>query len=494
MLFSSYSSNAQFTNWNWAFGDSCGIKFNSTGIDSSYITSVNARGTCASISDASGNLLFYSSSPDYNTYVSGSSNQFGVIFNKIGSVMQNGLNLKSSGWYHEMVILPDPGNMNEFYVFTVGVTSTTNPGLRYSKVDLSQNGGLGAVTQKNVMIDPMQINDGLLAIKHGNGRDWWLIYKHGDPPNDTISRILLSPAGLSILNGQQIGTFMESSAYRLAINPIGNLIAGVSLRSVIELFDFDRCTGLLSNHRYIRNNMGSTDEKEEFWSVEFSSSGRYLYVATADWTSYLFQFDLQNAQPWQSKVLLDSIDIPLAPASTIRRAPDNRIYRSIAWNNGTSFNYPYPDTAWNIYNTHLSVINSPDSGGLACDYQPFSVFLPGCRTYLGLPNNPDYALGPVIGSPCDTLSVGIIENGSNEILLVTPNPFRVQFTVNPINGIFSANTKYEMYDMLFQKVGEGRIDGENNVMIRAENLLPGVYVLKMYSGKKVFWQRVVKAE
>ncbi|MBK7888816.1 MAG: T9SS type A sorting domain-containing protein [Bacteroidetes bacterium] len=494
ILFSCYSSNAQFTNLNWAFGDSCGIKFNSAGIDSNYITSVNARGTCASISDASGNLLFYSSSPDYNTYVSGSSNQFGVIFNKIGSVMQNGLNLMSSGWYHEMVILPDPGNANEFYIFTAGVTSTTNPGLRYSKVDLSQNGGLGAVTQKNILLYPNPINDGLMAIKHGNGRDWWLIYKHSDFQSDTIQTLLVTPNGITITAGQPLGAFIESGFYRFAMNPGGTVLAGISIRSVIELFDFDRCTGLLSNHRYIRNNIGSTDLKERFWSVDFSSSGRYLYVATADWTSYLFQFDLQNAQPWQSKVLLDSIDVPLAPASTIRRAPDNRIYRSIAWNNGTSFNYPYPDTAWNIYNTHLSVINSPDSGGLSCDYQPFSVYLPGCRTYLGLPNNPDYTLGPVIGSSCDTLSIGIGENESTEQLVVSPNPFRDQFTVRPIYGVFSANTNYEMYDMLFKKVGEGRIEAENNAMIRAENLLPGVYLLKLFSGAKPFRVKIVKAE
>ena len=55
---------AQFSNLNWTFGDSCGIKFSATGIDSIYRTSVNARGSCATISDSIGNLLFYSASPD----------------------------------------------------------------------------------------------------------------------------------------------------------------------------------------------------------------------------------------------------------------------------------------------------------------------------------------------------------------------------------------------------------------------------------------------
>ena len=64
LLLQTVFTKAQFTNLNWAFGDSCGIKFNTTGIDSIYRTSVNARGSCATISDSIGNLLFYTASPD----------------------------------------------------------------------------------------------------------------------------------------------------------------------------------------------------------------------------------------------------------------------------------------------------------------------------------------------------------------------------------------------------------------------------------------------
>lgn len=52
---------------------------------------------------------------------------------------------------------------------------------------------------------------------------------------------------------------------------------------------------------------------------------------------------------------------------------------------------------------NLSVINSPDLPGVSCDIQPYSFYLGGKRTYWGLPNNPDYDLGPLVGSPCDTL-------------------------------------------------------------------------------------------
>ena len=54
-------------------------------------------------------------------------------------------------------------------------------------------------------------------------------------------------------------------------------------------------------------------------------------------------------------------------------------------------------------NMNLGVINDPDSLGPACNFQPYSFYLGGKRTYFGLPNNPDYGMGPLIGSGCDSL-------------------------------------------------------------------------------------------
>ncbi|MBK7888294.1 MAG: hypothetical protein IPJ86_13715 [Bacteroidetes bacterium] len=87
-------------------------------------------------------------------------------------------------------------------------------------------------------------------------------------------------------------------------------------------------------------------------------------------------------------------------------APDGKIYISSSYF-GLGSGWPYPPTCWNFINENLSVINQPDSLGLACDFQPFGFYLGGARTYYGLPNNPDYELGAWVGSPCDTLSVGL---------------------------------------------------------------------------------------
>ncbi|MBK9639178.1 MAG: hypothetical protein IPO63_15800 [Bacteroidetes bacterium] len=73
-----------------------------------------------------------------------------------------------------MVIVPDPGNINRFYIFCAGIAQPV-VGLYYSIVDLSFNGGLGKVVQKNVQLRNDTICDGVTAVRHGNGRDWWVI-------------------------------------------------------------------------------------------------------------------------------------------------------------------------------------------------------------------------------------------------------------------------------------------------------------------------------
>ena len=90
--------------------------------------------------------------------------------------MQNGDSIVGQGWFYELVIVPNPSGNNTFYLFSIGVTNSGDSGLYYSVVDMNLNGGLGAVTQKNIRLQPFKIDDGLTAIKHGNGRDWWLFF------------------------------------------------------------------------------------------------------------------------------------------------------------------------------------------------------------------------------------------------------------------------------------------------------------------------------
>src|SRR4051812_29126241 len=106
--------------------------------------------------------------------------------------------------------------------------------------------------------------------------------------------------------------------------------------------------------------------------------------------------------------------------------------------------YPFPDSVYNSINMNLCVINNPDSLGQACDFQPHSFYLGGYRSYAGLPNNPQYDLGPVIGSGCDTITSTI--NVESQLSIgVYPNPFSNEFTV--YLNLYIPGTKAEAFDI-----------------------------------------------
>jgi hypothetical protein len=488
LLFSTLFSYAQYTNLNWAFGDSCGIRFNSsTGVDSFYITAVKSRGTCATISDSVGNLLFYSSSPRVALWTRG------AIYNKLHRIMDGGDSILTSGWYKEMTIVPYPNHPNQFILFTAGITSSTNPGLRFCIIDLNQNGGLGKVIQKNSMIDPVQINDGFIAIQHGNGRDWWLIYRTWGTSNNEVRKVLLSPQGPTIIPSQNIGSICYPSGYAYSINTQGNNLIGVSQSGQIDQFDFDRCTGMLSNFRSIADfPLSSLDSSKYFWDIEFSSSGRFIYVSTSGETALLYQMDLQNNNPYQNRILLDTIFTPVYSASALKRGPDGKIYRSYSWYDGINFNFPYPDTTFNIYNTHLHVINEPDSFGLACNYQRYGLNLPNCRNYLGLPNNPDYSLGKWIGSICDTLTVGLTENSNeNTPFKIYSNPFNSNVTIEP-SKFLHQDYALQVFNLNGKLVFESSYNTNTTQNLQTINWLAGVYIFVFNVNGKRFYLKGVK--
>ncbi|MBL0072784.1 MAG: hypothetical protein IPP34_13670 [Bacteroidetes bacterium] len=51
--------------------------------------------------------------------------------------MVNGDDILGQGWYNEMVVLPSPNNSDQYYLFSIGVTFSSDYGLFYSVIDMS---------------------------------------------------------------------------------------------------------------------------------------------------------------------------------------------------------------------------------------------------------------------------------------------------------------------------------------------------------------------
>src|SRR4029077_8875761 len=94
------------------------------------------------------------------------------------------------------------------------------------------------------------VGEKLAAVKHANGRDWWIITHATD---SAIFRVfLLTPDTVFLNSNQSIGTDPYPGYYvfwggEMISSPSGNKLGLVGEDGVINMFDFDRCSGTFSN-------------------------------------------------------------------------------------------------------------------------------------------------------------------------------------------------------------------------------------------------------
>ena len=171
----------------WYFGDSAGVTFNTPTPSALTDGRMYAVEGCASIADhTTGQLLFYTDGI--------------TVLDRTHRPMPNGTNLAGGPSTAQAAhIVPDPIDSSIYYLFSLDDISliglSTNRGLAYSVVDMRLNGGLGDVTQKNVLL-ARGTTEQMTAIRHCNGRDVWLIAHL--VKRDVFLAFLVSPAGVSI--------------------------------------------------------------------------------------------------------------------------------------------------------------------------------------------------------------------------------------------------------------------------------------------------------
>ncbi|MEO8146155.1 MAG: T9SS type A sorting domain-containing protein [Bacteroidia bacterium] len=469
----------------WCFGDSALVDFSDTTNIITETSQIKWRGSSVSMSDSLGQLQFYACTGNQNP-----SQKLTRVFNSAHQLMQGGDSIEGRGWYRELVTIPMPGSDSLYYLFSLRVTS--GQGIYYSIIDLSQNGGLGAVVQKNIQLQSFKVVDCLTAIKHGNGRDWWILFRRWDTPspNSEIHSYLVTPTGILNYSVQNVGSTQSSGFGGFAVSTDGNKLAYINPQHLLELYDFDRCSGIISNPVTVYTESLQTPY-EAYWGVDFSPSGDLLYVSkvpviSSD-TARLYQFDLTSANIAASS---DTLSETLFEESIgfLKLGLDNKIYLATSYYQV----FPYNDTTYNNINMNLSVINSPDNLGTACDFQPYSFSLGGKRTYTGLPNNPDYHLGPKIGSGCDTLTS--INEQSQQIIVsnLFPNPNNGEFTVNYFlpNGKSGTMEIFNSTGQQVYKLQLPRYTYMQNVSLK--NLAWGVYLVKLVSRNKITYKKFIK--
>jgi hypothetical protein len=143
---------------------------------------------------------------------------------------------------------------------------------------------------------------------------------------------------------------------------------------------------------------------------------------------------------------------------------------------------------------NLSVINSPDSLGVACNLQPFSFYLGGKRSYAGLPNNPDYDLPALAGSPCDTLvSIGEAPQIQQAALNVFYHSAWEKAFINASN-LKGKNGKLLVYDMQGKIIHQEPLRIQNGYYTRdlsMQGKAHGVYLVIVQTDKERLTRKMI---
>jgi hypothetical protein len=341
--------------------------------------------------------------------------------------------------------------------------------------------GLGEVIIKGQQISNHRIADCLQAVKHGNGRDWWLVTKMSDANlthTDRFIEYLITPSGISGPFHFDFGIAFDQDFQKIIFNTTCSKIMNINTVGYMCEFDFDRCSGVISNPHVIYPEITTFPYNRIFWEGAYSPDDSVFYATTNTVSgvnySYLLQYDLTAFDIPASCDTLDSAIVPIGTGA-VRLAPDGKIYFSRAYKSLTANSYPYADTMYNYINMNLGVINEPNSLGATCNFQPFSFYLGGKRTYLGLPNNPDYDLGALAGSVCDTIT-GIAPSPLERVgVRFYPNPAseNVLFEYDSIFGENSSLVIYNNMGMMVKTIQLGKNDSKTAFSVAGFS--PGVY-------------------
>jgi hypothetical protein len=485
-----FSAIAQYKNNKWLFGHTSSHTFpfgggkiefvNNTRIVSTDPRNMRFQECFTGLSDKDDSWFVYSNgsaicNKNHDTLVNGGGLSPGGLpnFNGVGYPIPS-----------QALFIPGDSIYEKHYLFheNLTVNSPGHPaggqphslGLFYSIIDPLADNGKGAVISKNNLLINDTIETGnILTVRHANGRDWWVVIKHFY--SDMFYGILVTPDSVYAPFTYTVPSPIYYLGGQACFSPNGEHYASFSSHSQLKIYDFDRCSGMLSNYR----------EKVAAYtvcgSVSFSPNSRYLYITSVD---SLWQLDMQAPDVLASQTFIAKYD---------------GFVDSIT-NTGTGFWYQWLAPDGKIYistanqSLKLHVINNPDLPGQACDFQQHSVNLPTINNWT-TPSSINLALYQLPGSPCDTLGVGLRPlQVADYKLQIYPNPndgrFSVEYTPQRISGVmyvYDVNGRevFREYVSPFTSVKNVDLSGKVNSGVYAVRLVWG-------NGSGVFGRVVVE--
>ena len=348
---------------NWFFGTS-NLLFGGVDPESVSTTStMNAQEGSASISDATGQLLFYTNGNEawnrnHELFPTWPSSSFPLY------TLGGGASSAQAA-----LIVPKPASDRFFYVFTTAESGFGYGPARYSVVDMTLDGGLGDIlpcasarlwARGNILTTgDTTFHEKLTAVRHANGRDVWVIAHRWEA--DEFWAVPVTPCGVDTANTvvSAVGTFVGgffnfptcNDRGMLVASPQGNRLVmcneGPAGTASLDLYDFDPATGIVTNPILLPSPYPSYQGQTWCYGAAFSPNGQLLYVSSW-YHAPLLQFDV--TQPTAALVQASQVTAGTTTFQTepdrgfghLRLGPDGRLYVSI-WNTDRLAIVPDPD-------------------------------------------------------------------------------------------------------------------------------------------------------
>jgi PKD domain/Secretion system C-terminal sorting domain len=293
---------------------------------------------------------------------------------------------------------------------------------------MSLNNGKGAVVTKNNLVKKTFRFDRSAATHHANGQDWWVLTP--DHFRNKIYKFRLTPEGIADTTTQVIGykpmaPDSTDSGGRNIFSPDGSVFVDFDARNGVRIYDFDRCTGELSNFRWVPLPYESVILMS--FGTAISRNSRFLYFSRA---KYILQLDL-----WADDIAASLDTVAVYDGWVPGQQP------------GFHGMLPAPDGKIYIFDflKQIHVINKPNEKGSACDVRQGYIILPEYPA--GIPYYPNYRLGPLDGSACDTLGLD-----NHPLARFT---WELADTMNPLQVEFTDNSFYEPTEWFWDFGGTG---------------------------------------
>lgn len=335
------------------------------------------------------------------------------------------------------LFVPHP-NGKDFCLFTLGylpgdsiyangqdLSRACKPSLYFNHIAKKEDGSF-RVIEKNTVVCDDGFTEKMAACKHANGIDWWIMV-HGIHMTNSFFRVLLTKDGLKKFPPQNIGKVYCSYCTpfdakdmsliphisEMTFNMSGTRLAAVTMDNIIDLFDFDRCTGLLSNYqdlsypKIVPESLYDKMYYKYMYTTAFSKDDKFLYISHG--------FPLGNGNLFRIKI---SPEDPKPYGLNIKKfntqyffgngqfhsAPNGEVIVNIEYSVNANLN----DSVRSSMKNYLRRIQQSETFLDSTIVDNFYIKREKSMTQFGLPNNPNYDLAaspPSYGNESDTFWV-----------------------------------------------------------------------------------------